>query len=694
MFKLLKVATAYLLWLLPLSWLWLWWQQSINFVFFILFYTFSFALSSLVPSGWPLKKLLLLLLGYCALLVASQFVLIFVDQLFLGNFPVALIKFNLNFIPLVLILLPYSLLNYMVGRLPKLAKYQFLVRFLLVIASFWANSNYKIMFYQHPVTLLVLLSLYVVLESLNFILLNYDYTANKGQLKKISFSLIATLPLLLLVPLIFKGATKGGMSANYGGLLEPSLSGNFDFSPTLNLQGKIEQSDELLVMLRTEEPLQQKTLIRRFTLSGYSDKEGFYRIDSLDSPFTMPNTTLNIVQPYSTKRHNFRQEYYLLNIKADALLALNSPQSIIPYQNWPQSSFKGVFSVNSAISQASADNLEQVVTYGQHLSKEERLATIKGTNNARLSELARQITATLNGPYAKALAINDYLKNNYYYSLDVGSTSSNLNNLLNYFLFEGKRGYCSYFALSMTLMLRSLNIPSRLVTGFFTLPQDETMGLYPITAAKAHAWVEIYIDDYGWIEFDPTSDRRYGFAINLGGFQKQSDYYPFINEIVQNYANLQPVIGKVQQLNLTNTAGQRQGILALIPNNKGLLMVLVIVFAVLLYRIIVVYLLARLSPQLSDSPVVQVNKQMFLLKRYYFLWCTTKKSLYYFLKDEYPQLLFLYRKANYSRQFSSEEGLKFIELSKIMGNNIKKKCPYYRRLLALFNPYGLVKGGY
>jgi hypothetical protein len=56
----------------------------------------------------------------------------------------------------------------------------------------------------------------------------------------------------------------------------------------------------------------------------------------------------------------------------------------------------------------------------------------------------------------------------------------------------------------MTVMLRSLGIPARLVSGFAGGVENPISGLQVIRSSDAHSWVEAYIPTYGWLEFDPT----------------------------------------------------------------------------------------------------------------------------------------------------------------------------------------------
>ena len=118
-------------------------------------------------------------------------------------------------------------------------------------------------------------------------------------------------------------------------------------------------------------------------------------------------------------------------------------------------------------------------------------------------ELALSITDGSVTCFDKVNALESYLLNEYYYSLKPGVAADG--NQLHHFLFESKKGYCSYFAFAMALLARSVGVPARVTVGFFVDPGSEIFHYYPVRADMAHAWVEVFFPDYGWIEFDPTS---------------------------------------------------------------------------------------------------------------------------------------------------------------------------------------------
>jgi len=121
----------------------------------------------------------------------------------------------------------------------------------------------------------------------------------------------------------------------------------------------------------------------------------------------------------------------------------------------------------------------------------------------RIAELARQVTKSARDRYTKAQAIERYLRTHYSYSLVLRGTPNSPDPLA-MFLFETRSGHCEYFASAMTIMLRQLGIPARLVNGFRMGEYNRIGNDWTVREYNAHSWVEAYFPPYGWIEFDPT----------------------------------------------------------------------------------------------------------------------------------------------------------------------------------------------
>jgi transglutaminase-like putative cysteine protease len=120
----------------------------------------------------------------------------------------------------------------------------------------------------------------------------------------------------------------------------------------------------------------------------------------------------------------------------------------------------------------------------------------------RIPELARKITASAVSPYHRAFAIEHYLTTQFSYTLQLPSEPPA--DPIADFLFHRRRGHCEYFASSMAVLLRSIGIPSRVITGFRGAQFNKVNDNYIVRASDAHSWVEAYISGAGWMSFDPT----------------------------------------------------------------------------------------------------------------------------------------------------------------------------------------------
>lgn len=120
----------------------------------------------------------------------------------------------------------------------------------------------------------------------------------------------------------------------------------------------------------------------------------------------------------------------------------------------------------------------------------------------RTAELAQQLTRAFDNSYDKARETERYLRTRFGYTLELPAEPHS--DPVAYFLFERRRGHCEYFAASMTVLLRSVGIPARMVNGFLTGEYNEVGSNYIVRAQDAHTWVEVYFPGVGWVEFDPT----------------------------------------------------------------------------------------------------------------------------------------------------------------------------------------------
>jgi transglutaminase-like putative cysteine protease len=119
----------------------------------------------------------------------------------------------------------------------------------------------------------------------------------------------------------------------------------------------------------------------------------------------------------------------------------------------------------------------------------------------RMAAMARSIVGTETSPADQAQAIERYLSTRFEYVArpeQIGQVMS-----VDDFLLRERRGHCEYFAAGMVALLTSLNVPSRIVGGFYGGELNPLTGYFVIRREDAHAWVEVW-DGERWQTFDPT----------------------------------------------------------------------------------------------------------------------------------------------------------------------------------------------
>jgi protein-glutamine gamma-glutamyltransferase len=73
------------------------------------------------------------------------------------------------------------------------------------------------------------------------------------------------------------------------------------------------------------------------------------------------------------------------------------------------------------------------------------------------------------------------------------------------FWFDRKAGFCEHIASSFVLLMRALDVPARIVTGYQGGDINRVDGDWTVRQSDAHAWSEVWIAGQGWVRVDPTS---------------------------------------------------------------------------------------------------------------------------------------------------------------------------------------------
>ncbi|SIN91700.1 protein of unknown function [Singulisphaera sp. GP187] len=126
---------------------------------------------------------------------------------------------------------------------------------------------------------------------------------------------------------------------------------------------------------------------------------------------------------------------------------------------------------------------------------------------------------------AQARALDDYLRisGKFSYTLRMTVVDRKIDPVLD-FLINRKEGHCEYYASALALLLRSVDIPARLVNGFKGGDWNELAQVLSVRQKHAHSWVEVYLDSPAnsppkWLTLDPTPANERRDSVNrVGGF--------------------------------------------------------------------------------------------------------------------------------------------------------------------------------
>jgi tetratricopeptide (TPR) repeat protein len=412
----------------------------------------------------------------------------------------------------------------------------------LLLVIYCAARTANVDLYRWPVVMVVVFTA-IVLFQLAALLLSMPGEYRLRKKEQIGAALVLIL-LCLTGGLLFIRPLQEQAVEKEGGLLQPRLF-SFDFSKFLRLETEISMKDDLALIVK-KDGADPHILLRRYVLSGYSEKDGFFRIDGFDErihPQRLPGRKTEFeTVPFKDSRR-ITQEYFMVNFDSTAFIGMNEPVSVTPFENWDASSFSSAYGVESSVSDAAVFDLMPAAAWPPGpetlglTGEEYRIYTEYG-NNEEIKNLADDLTVEFDRYWDKVQAIHDFLKyGDYRYSLKPGIAPDG--DQLSFFLFQSKKGYCSYYAFAMALLLRSIGIPARVAAGFFIDPGSGAFDYYPVLSNMAHAWVEVTFPGYGWIEYDPTTDQlAEGEEFNFSSGVNKDLFERLMKEILENHSRL------------------------------------------------------------------------------------------------------------------------------------------------------------
>lgn len=336
-----------------------------------------------------------------------------------------------------------------------------------------------------------------------------------GQTTMLSVSYIAILAIVasviaLVIGPRIPGANEESWLSNNSGKAGPQLD------PLVDIRGRLnDPSDEVLFSVASESP----SYWRSTSLPDFDGTTWTISQDLLDSAGGQLSdiTTISEVGVAAT------DVIQLVTIQslagsfapiADRPMQLRSATRSLFYE--PESgtllvSKEGLnrndnYQIVSTIVVPSADTLRMSTSSSP--PDDEYLQVPENEEIARLQPVVAEIIAGATGNYEKLLAIQDYFRNNFTYSLDVPASTSATATLE---FLDRRTGYCEQFSSTFALFARLIGIPSRVAIGFTPGEQSpigtSNVQLFNVRSQHAHAWPEVWFDGIGWVLFEPTPGR-------------------------------------------------------------------------------------------------------------------------------------------------------------------------------------------
>lgn len=269
-----------------------------------------------------------------------------------------------------------------------------------------------------------------------------------------------------------------------------TLTARTGFSETVKLGNvsEIQEDDSVIFRVSTEKLNDEELYFRGITLNYYDNNEWIYVKGFEDSK--------NI----EIRGKLVEQTIYLEPYGGNYLFGLDKPVAIYSFLRYEKEGLN--FKTREIISNRIKYDLKSVVSDVIYERNIDRKIYLQLPQN--LTERFYEFVKNFEGE--NKLEVIEKVQN-YFLS---GEFKYNLKNLpisdnpIEDFLFMTKEGNCEYFATSMALILRALQIPSRVVAGYKGGIYNEIGKYYIVKQSDAHLWVEAYIDNIGWIRFDPT----------------------------------------------------------------------------------------------------------------------------------------------------------------------------------------------
>src|SRR5581483_10075685 len=328
-----------------------------------------------------------------------------------------------------------------------------------------------------------------------------------GYFSAISLALILLLaaPLFLAMPRLSRGVFGNGLVSGN------TLTG-FSENVRLGEVAQVKLNPQIVMRVQVEQPPEQYRMPLRWrgvTLdeydgSGWRDSEQQERFAVADTGegFRLSNV--------SDRRYLTSQKFYLSPLDINTVFAAPRPVQVRDLPRLYRDRSDGLWTIPhrsshliyTVLSDTRVFRDAELRTDNSRVYPEEireRYLQLPKNLDRRIGELAEQITRGTETQHDVARRIENHLHTALGYTLDLKRTSEG--DPLADFLFNVKAGHCEYFATALAVMLRTRNIPARLVNGFQTGEYNSVDDTWIVRQSDAHSWVEVYYPQHGWVAF-------------------------------------------------------------------------------------------------------------------------------------------------------------------------------------------------